>query len=85
MSTLTASERKSLRSYAENALWFRTHYAELRKSHTNQFVAVSNGAVIDSDYGPDRLVRRLRDHYGQVATRAFAIEYIAKDDLELLL
>ena len=84
MSVLTLSERKSLRTYAENMSWFREHYAELKKEHANQFVAIDSGRVIDSDYNPDRLIKRLKELYGQVAT-TFAIEYIAKDNLELLL
>ena len=85
MSVLTHSERKAMRTYAENMTWFRAHYEGLRKEHTNQFVAISNGHVIDSDYNPDRLIKRLRENYGQEAITAFAVEFVAKDNLELLL
>ena len=85
MSTLTTSEKKALHTYSGNMTWFRTRYAELTKEFANKYVAINAGGVIDSDYNPDRLIRRLRDTYGNEATMTFAIEFVTKSEVELIL
>lgn len=84
MSALTLGERKALRSYSENMTWFRGHYTDLIGKYADKFVAINNDKPIDSDTDPRRLIGRLQDKYGE-KTATFAIEFVSKNAVELIM
>ena len=85
MSILTLSEKKALRTYADNMTWFRVNYTRLAGEHPNNYVAINNGDVIDSDTDPRRLIDRLRSKYGGENITTFAIGFVSKNDVELII
>lgn len=85
MSIMTTTERKALVMHAENVSWFRANRARLAAKYQNKFVAVYDSGVIDSDTDPGRLIERLRNKHGGEKVAVFAIEFVSKNDVELII
>ena len=53
------SDLGKLERLAENFEWFYAHKYHLRKEYKNEYVAVKDRKVLDSDIRLERLIRRL--------------------------
>jgi len=74
----------TLSKYEGNSRWLREHYEDLKKSFRDEWVAVLNCEVVDSDKDLRALVDRLRkkypEKYGEIA-----IEFVTEKEIELIL
>ena len=66
-----------------NNKWLIDHYRELIRTYNNQFVAVMDGKVIDSDVDPEVLLNRLKKKGVDVS--AVAIDFITDNPVLYLL
>lgn len=83
MRTLVVNRKEQVKAFQENMEWFTTHYTELKRGYHDKFVAINNQKLIDADSDAFRLIDRLRKEY--VDLRAFAIEHITGDKVDLIL
>jgi hypothetical protein len=82
MTALVVNPEQRFKAYEENITWFRRHYAQLRKEHPDQFVAVNKGKV-ESDKTLEGLLARLRKKYDNDTITTFAIEFVNTNEAEL--
>jgi len=75
---------QQLEEFEQDMGWIDQHYDELKKRYSEQFVAVHQQEVIDSDPELGRLMDRLEKRYGKRASR-IAVKYITKKKVELIL
>jgi len=75
---------QQLEEFEQDMRWIDQHYDELKKSYSEQFVAVHEQEVVDSDPELERLMDRLDKRYGKRAGR-IAVKYITKNKVELIL
>lgn len=75
---------RQLEEFEQDMRWVDQHYDELKRRHSEQFVAVHAQEVVDSDPELERLMDRLEKRYGKKAGR-IAVKYITKKKVELVL
>jgi ribosomal protein L20 len=73
-----------LSRYEENAKWISRHYEKLKREYRDEWVAVLNGGVVDSDHELSKLVERLRRKYPENYNE-IAAEYVTSKEIELIL
>lgn len=57
-----------------NLIWFSLNQKELKKFHKNQYIAIKDKQILDFDYDPDRLIKRLNlNDYSD----SIAVEFVA--------
>jgi hypothetical protein len=83
MEATIVSDKDRSKAFRQNMEWFRAHYPELKKKHADEFVAINNQRVVDSDADSYKLIHRLRRQYGDL--RSFAIEHVGDGKAELIL
>jgi len=49
--------------------WIGRHYEGLKREYRDEWVAVLNSGVVDSDHELSKLVERLRSRYLEIITR----------------
>ena len=83
MEATIVSDKDRFKAFHQNMEWFRDHYPELKKKYADEFVAVNNQRVVDSDADSYKLIHRLRKQYGDL--RSCAIEHVDDGKVELIL
>jgi phage FluMu gp28-like protein len=73
-----------LNKHMENAKWIVSHYEELKSEYNEQWVAVHEGKVLDSDSRRIRLWNRLRKAH-ELQLGEIAIEYVTDKPMEMIL
>lgn len=73
-----------LNKHMENAKWIVSHYEELKAQYNEQWVAVHEGKVLDSDSRRMKLWNRLRKAY-ESQLGEIAIEYVTGKPIEMIL
>jgi len=75
---------RTIEEFGKNFTWIDEQYSELRSRYPNQYVAVLDGEVVDSDADVQRLTRRLKEAYGEWG-KAIAVRYVAEKEFEMIL
>ena len=57
----------------DNYDWFHSHYEELKRDYSDQYVAVRNKRQIDNDYNFELLIKRLNLYN---CDESIVIEYV---------
>ena len=79
-----ASVSEILNRYMENAEWIVSNYEELMTKYNEQWVAVHEGRVLDSDSSRTKLWNRLKKAY-TAHLDEIAIEYVTDKPTEMIL
>lgn len=79
-----ASVSEILNKHMENAKWIVSHYEELKSEYNEQWVAVHEAEVLDSDSRHMRLWNRLKKAY-KPQLDEIAIEYVTDKPMEMIL
>jgi hypothetical protein len=83
MATLLVDDRKRFEAFQRNMDWFGRHCEELKKEYADQFVAINNQRVVDSETDANELINRLCKRHGDL--RAFVIEPVFEGKVDLIL
>jgi hypothetical protein len=69
------SDLDKLERLADNFKWFNSHYDSLKKNYDNQYVAIQEKQILDSDTNYERLIKRLdiRNY-----NKSIAIDFVHK-------
>jgi hypothetical protein len=73
-----------LDKHMENAKWIVANYEELKTKYNEQWVAVREGNVLDSDNRRMKLWNRLKQAY-ESQLGEIAIEYVTDKPMEMIL
>ena len=79
-----ASVSEILDKHMENAKWIVANYEELKTKYNEQWVAVREGNVLDSDNRRMKLWNRLKKAY-ESQLGEIAIEYVTDKPMEMIL
>ncbi len=75
---------RAIEQFENNFIWADEHYSELKSQYPNQYVAVLEGKVIDSDVDVKKLTKRLRQEYGE-REKTIAVRYVTEKEFEMIL
>ena len=78
-----SEEIKKLKKFDSDLAWFQAHYAQIKKTHKGEFVAIKNQRIIDSDKDSEELIKRLKRKYGDIS--ALAVEFVSDKNFEYIL
>ena len=67
------SDLDRLEKLADNFKWFNSQYDSLKKNYDNQYVAIQEKQVLDSDTDLERLIKRLDI---RTYNRSIAIDFV---------
>ena len=76
-------EKEDLDTLANNTVWLVTNYDKLKEKYPDEYVAVNGKRLVDHDQSMSSLLERLKSKYNK--TNHFAIEFVSKEDFELIL
>lgn len=75
---------KELKQYESDSSWIHQHFDDLRIRYPNEFVAVYHGEIIAHAQTVRELHAAIKKSRPETFGRA-AVEYLPKEDLELIL
>jgi len=75
--------KRKVRLFTSNFVYFHDQYERFKKEFADQYVAIFNKQVVDHDVDAEALVKRLSEKYGDLG--AFVIEYVSSQKVELIL
>lgn len=75
---------RTIEEFENNFTWVDEHYGELKSQYPNQYVAVLDGKVVDSDIDVQKLTKRLKEEYGK-REKTIAVRYVAEKEFEMIL
>jgi len=80
---ILAQEIRKLKKFDADLAWFQTNYAEIKKEHKGEYVAIKNQSIIDRDKNGTALIQRLKEKYGDIGS--LAIEFVSDKKFEYVL
>jgi hypothetical protein len=67
---------ETLERFQANYRWLHEHYNELKSTYNNQWVAIDDNKVLDSDFEFHTLLDRIMNSYGAKQTSVMVFERI---------
>jgi hypothetical protein len=67
---------ETLERFQANYRWLHEHYNELKSTYNNQWVAIDDNKVLDSDFEFHTLLDRIMNSYGAKRTSLMVFERI---------